>query len=80
MTFRESVQIQIKALMEVYDNAGYLRDVVVGNNEKTHLNHVRRDIREVWEHFQKLDNSLSPELANYQVTGDYSISVKQTNI
>jgi hypothetical protein len=74
MTYREAIQIQIKALQDIYDHAEALRDVAF-DNEKEHWNQVRRLLPEVWRPLQKIDNSLSGIDANYKLKGNYSINV-----
>lgn len=76
MTFREAIQIQIKTLHKVWENADNLRDIA-GQNE---WNHVRRELRKIWEPLQALDNRMSDEVAAFQLKGDYSVHVTKEDI
>ena len=74
MTYRDAIQIQIKALQDIYDHAEALRDVAT-EDEKEAWNNVRRLLPSVWGPLQKVDNRLSDQRAAYQLKGNYSIQV-----
>jgi hypothetical protein len=75
MNYREAIQIQIKALQDIYDNAGGLRDVSFSSSETEAWNNVRRLLPSVWGPLQNVDDSLADQKANHQLKGDYSINV-----
>lgn len=79
MTYREAIQIQIKALQDIYDNAEGLRDIAT-EQDKEAFNNLRRYLPPLWQMLQKVDNNLSKADANYQCKGDYSIKVTTENI
>jgi hypothetical protein len=74
MTYREAIQLQIKALQEIYDNAGSLRDAAV-SYEKEVFNNVRRRLPEVWSFLQELDNSLGAGQAAKELRGNYELHI-----
>lgn len=80
MTYRDAIQIQIKALQEIYDNAGHLRDVASYEAEKEVYNNIRRQLPALWGGLQKIDNNLSVVAARYEVKGDYSIKISVQDI
>lgn len=80
MTYREAIQIQIKALQEIYDNAGSLRDVAGDEREKEVYNNIRRMLPDLWNGLQRIDNALLNVAAAYKLKGDYSIKVDTSNI
>lgn len=79
MTYREAIQIQIKALQELYDNANGLRDVAT-NDQKEVFNKMRSQLPDFWGRLQKIDNSLSDADASYQLKGNYSIVITEKDI
>lgn len=80
MTYRESIQIQIKALQQIYDNAEGLRDVAFSEPEKKVYNNMRKNLPALWHDLQRLDNSLPQSAADYQCKGNYSVVVHEKNI
>jgi hypothetical protein len=76
MTFREAIQIQIKALQDIYDNAEGLRDIGGGDE----MNHLRRELPKLWGPLQKLDNRLSDAMAQYPLNGNYIVNVTKETI
>lgn len=80
MTFREAIQIQIKALQDVYDNAEALRDCVEEVKQKDAFNIMRGRLPNLWTLYQELDNSMDQSLADYELKGDYSIKVNAEDI
>lgn len=80
MTYREAIQIQIKALQDIYDNAEALRDVASDEVEKAAWNNVRRLLPDVWGPLQKLDNNLSSSKAAYELKGDYELKITTANV
>jgi len=74
MTYREAIQLQIKALQEIYDNAGALRDAAAGY-EKDVFNAVRRKLPDVWAFLQELDNAMQDERAMMQLKGNYELHI-----
>lgn len=80
MTFREAIQIQIKALQDLYDNAEGLRDCVEEGPQKEAFNNARRLLPGIWGQYQKLDNSMSEGLAGYDLRGDYSIKITKEDV
>lgn len=79
MNYREAIQIQIKVLQDVYDNAEALRDVAT-EEEKEAFNNLRRYLPALWQPLQKIDNSLSDKRAAYKLQGNYSVIVNEDNI
>lgn len=79
MTYREAIQIQIKALQDIYDHAEALRDVAT-EDEKEAFNNIRRHLPSVWGPLQKIDNALSNIRAEYQLKGNYSLHVTPAKI
>lgn len=68
-TYREELQSMIKALDELYDRAGSLRDSS-GNGPfegKDQMNEIRKQLPKLWGILRKLDNNLPTSLANSQV-------------
>lgn len=80
MTFRQALQIQIKALQEIYDNAEGLRDLATGEDEKYAFNNLRRHLPNLWGPLQKLDNSLTRAGADYKCMSTYRVEVTENNI
>lgn len=80
MTFRTAIQLQIKALQEIYDNAEALRDVVGDQQDKAAFNYTRRNLPEVWHVLQQLDNRMNEGLASYELKGDYSIHATDDHV
>lgn len=80
MTYREAIQIQIKTMQEIYDNAEGLRDVAISQTEKEAYNNIRRHMPDLWKALQKVDNNLTDKQASYSLTGDYSILVNTDNV
>ena len=76
MTFREAIQIQIKALQEIYDNAEGLRDVAA--NEEMNL--LRSQLPTLWSALQRFDNKMGDQLAGYLLKGNYSVNVTKESI
>lgn len=70
MTYQQAIQIQIRALQQVYDNIGALRDVAT-EEDKKHCNVVRGALPSVWNQLQKIDDNTS--IPDHKLTGDYSI-------
>jgi hypothetical protein len=79
-TYREAIQIQIRAMMEIYDNAGGLRDVASDEIEKDVYNTIRRDMPKLWAGLQQLDNRLSKTAAAYELKGNYSVKVTKEDV
>lgn len=75
MTYRTAVQIQIKALQEIYDNMGYLRDKAT-MEDKEGFDYVRRHLPAVWGALQKVDNETT--IPDHKLKGDYSIKVLES--
>jgi hypothetical protein len=80
MTYRQSIQIQIKAIQTIYDNAEGLRDVAFSEAEKKVYNEMRRTLPALWHALQRLDNSLPQAAADYQCKGNYIVTVTETDI
>jgi len=72
MTYREAIQIQIRALQQVYDNCEGLRDAAT-DKEKEVWNFLRGNLSKLWSPLQKLDNGLSNERAEYKLHGIYNV-------
>jgi hypothetical protein len=79
MTYREAIQIQIKALQQLYDNAENLRDVAT-DEEKECFNALRRNLPALWSLLQGIDNRMPDSHAAYELKGDYSIKITTDNI
>jgi hypothetical protein len=79
MTYREAIQIQIKALQEIYDNAGALRDVATGLDKEAY-NFVRTYLPSIWAKLQRVDNSLNDLEAKEKLNGNYSININSKDI
>ena len=79
MTYREALQIQIKALQDIYDNAEGLRDCATSEGKEA-FNYLRRNLPKMWELLQKEDNTMHETFAFYQCKGDYSITVTPKNV
>jgi hypothetical protein len=79
MTYREAIQIQIKALQDIYDNSEALRDVA-SEFEKEAWNNLRRHLPSLWRPLQVMDNALSDPAAAYKLKGDYSLKVTADSI
>lgn len=80
MTYREAIQIQIKGLMDLYDNAGGLRDVASTQQEKEAYNAIRGSLPKLWSNLQNIDNKLSAKEAAYVLQGNYSLKVTPEDI
>ena len=80
MTFRQALQIQIKALQEIYDNAEGLRDLADDENEKFAFNNLRKHLPGLWGPLQNLDNRLSREAADYKCLSTYRVEVTEKDI
>lgn len=76
MTFRTALQIQIKALQDIYDNAEGLRDIA-GVDE---MNFLRSYLPQLWEPLRDLDNRMTNQLAAFELKGNYSVIVKEDSI
>lgn len=79
MTYRDALQIQIKALQDVYDNLANLRDRGT-REEKAQFNYVRFNLPSMWEPLQRVDNALSDAAAAQEMRGDYSVNVTAQDI
>lgn len=79
MTFREAIQIQIKALQTIYDNTEGLRDIAEGD-QKDSFNFLRGTLPAVWLKLRELDRNLSSTDAKYKCTGTYNVQVDTSNI
>lgn len=75
MTYRDAIQLQIKALQEIYDNAGSLRDVAGNDYEKEAFNSLRRSLPLVWNVLQKVDNRMPDSTARQILKGDYQLKI-----
>jgi hypothetical protein len=80
MTYRNAIQIQIKALQEVYDNAEGLRDIAKIEIEKEAFNGLRRWLPKLWGELQKIDNKLSNQDAAYNCKGNYVVEINEKNL
>lgn len=75
MTYREAIQIQIRALQQVYDNAEGLRDAALDSEKKT-WNFLRKQLPSVWGKLQKLDNSMTDQRGAEPLEGNYIVDEK----
>lgn len=80
MTYREAIQIQIKALQEVYDNAEGLRDLAGSESEKFAFNNLRKHLPALWAPLQTLDNNLTRQEADHKCLGTYRVQVTEKEI
>jgi hypothetical protein len=75
MTYRQALHIQIRALDEIYDNAGSLRDCTNYENfGKDAYNGLRDKVGKTIGDLKKHDDRLSDSEAKKEVKGDYSIN------
>lgn len=72
MTYREAIQIQIAALMQIYDNANGLRDYATGE-EKEAWNNLRGALPGIWNKLQRLDNTMTDKRASEKLRGNYIV-------
>lgn len=79
MTYRQAIQIQIKALQDIYDNAEGLRDLAA-DEAKDAFNLLRRRLPELWAQLKKVDNGLAKEDAAYECKLDYAVHVDTNNV
>jgi ABC-type phosphate transport system ATPase subunit len=73
-TYRQAIELEIKALDKVYDIAGALRDTAIGV-EKDVFNQIRGNVGEVASQLRTLNNRMADHRAAIQLEGNYDIKI-----